>query len=163
MSAEADILAQITGFFDRIGIPWKSGQLKKPTALPGIRIKHGVLKFDPDKLQWPGDLLHEAAHIALAAPSARAEVCSRDTDPPAEEMAAMAWSYAAALACGIPPEVVFHEGGYQTGGAHLMAQYATGGGYGVPMLYWYRMTREFPQITSWLREVEDPTAALSQP
>lgn len=161
MSDAADITARITAFLDRIGIPWEKVELEEETLLPGIRAEAGVLKFDPARLQWPGDLLHEAAHIALAAPSQRAGFCSRPKDPPAEEMAALAWSYAAALEAGVPPEIVFHEGGYEGGGAQLIEQYGTGGGYGVPMLQWYRMTHRFPHLHSWLREVEDPTAAFT--
>ena len=82
---------------------------------------------------------------------------------PADEMAALAWSYAAAIGCGIDPAIVFHEGGYKSGGAQLIAQYSTGFGAGVPMLQWYRMSPNFPSMISWLRVVEDPTAPTSQP
>lgn len=38
-----------------------------------------------------------------------------------EEIAAHAWSYAAAIECGIPPDIVFHEHGYQGSGARWQA------------------------------------------
>ncbi|MEY3897067.1 MAG: hypothetical protein RLZZ214_2588 [Verrucomicrobiota bacterium] len=162
MPAE-DVIARITGFLDEIGIPWTSTTLGEGEFLPGVRIENGVLQFDRDALLWPGDLLHEAGHIAVTAPSQRAALGGKLDVTPADEMAALAWSYAAAIGCGIDPAIVFHEGGYKSGGAQLIAQYATGFGAGVPMLQWYRMSPNFPSMISWLRVVEDPTAPTSQP
>jgi hypothetical protein len=150
----------ITGFLNRIGIPWAQATLTEEEFIPGIRLEGGVLKFDPDHLRWPGDLLHEAGHVAVSPPSQRALLDGKLQVAPADEMAALAWSFAAAVECGIEPTVVFHEGGYKSGGAQLAAQFSTGNGVGVPMLRWYRMTTDFPRMTSWLREVEDPTADL---
>ena len=158
-----DVISRITGFLDEIGIPWTCTPLDDGQFLPGVRIENGVLQFDRDTLRWPGDLLHEAGHIAVTAPSQRATLGGNLEVTPADEMAALAWSYAAAIGCGIDPAIVFHEGGYKSGGAQLVAQYATGFGAGVPMLQWYRMSPNFPSMISWLRVVEDPTAPTSQP
>lgn len=158
-----NVIDRITGFFDEIGIPWIATTLGEGEFLPGVRIENGVLQFDRDALLWPGDLLHEAGHIAVTAPSQRAALGGKLDVTPADEMAALAWSYAAAIGCGIDPAIVFHEGGYKSGGAQLIAQYATGFGAGVPMLQWYRMSPNFPSMISWLRVVEDPTAPTSQP
>lgn len=155
---EHPVIDQITAFLDRIGIPWSHASLTDSEFLPGIRIEEGVLKFDPEHIKWPGDLLHEAGHIAVTAPSQRLSLGGKLEVTPADEMAALAWSYAAAVECGIDPAIVFHEGGYKSGGQHLIAQFSTGNGVGVPMLNWYRMTSVFPQMNSWLRAVEDPTA-----
>ena len=155
---ETSVVDQITGFLDRIGIPWSHATLTDSEFLPGIRIEDGVLKFDPEHLSFPGDLLHEAGHIAVTPPSLRPSLGGKLEVMPADEMAALAWSYAAAVECGIDPAIVFHEGGYKSGGQHLISQFSTGGGVGVPMLSWYRMTSAFPRMNSWLREVEDPTA-----
>jgi hypothetical protein len=157
---QTTVTDRITGFLDRIGIPWAHASLSAEEFIPGIRLEGGVLKFDPDHLRWPGDLLHEAGHVAVAPPSQRALLEGKLEVGPADEMAALAWSFAAAMECGIEPAVVFHEGGYKSGGASLVAQFSTGNGAGVPMLRWYRMTTDFPRMTSWLRQVEDPTAAL---
>jgi hypothetical protein len=153
----------ITGFLDRISIPWKEMELSDEEFLPGVRVEGGIVLIDSKRLRWPGDILHEAGHIAVFPPSLRASVGGKLEVSPADEMAAMAWSYAAALECGIDPLVVFHEGGYRSGGAQLAAQYAAGQGPGVPMLRWYRMTENFPRMTTWLRELEDPTTEPSQP
>jgi hypothetical protein len=157
---EMPVVDQITTFLDQIGIPWSEAELSDTEFLPGIRLEAGVLKFDRSRLTWPGDLLHEAGHIAVTAPSQRANLGGNLEVGPANEMAALAWSYAAAIGCGIEPAIVFHEGGYKNGGSQLSDQFATGNGVGVPMLRWYRMTRNFPQMDSWLREIEDPTANL---
>ncbi len=154
---ESPVIGQITVFLDRIGIPWKEAELGDAEFLPGVRILDGVLAFDPAKLAWPGDLLHEAGHIAVTAPSLRAALDGKLEVTPGDEMAALAWSYAAALEAGIEPSVVFHEGGYKSQGEQLSAQYATGFGPGVPMLQWYRMTAAYPRMDHWLRQVEDPT------
>jgi len=70
---------------------------------------------------------------------------------PGEEMAAMAWSYAAALEIGMDPAIVFHSGGYLGGGANFMESYRRKPGIGVPMLQWFEMTEDFPVMTRWLR------------
>lgn len=150
---------KITRFFDETGIPWAYATLSDEEFLPGIRLENGVLQFDRERLRWPGDLLHEAGHLAVSPPSVRALLGAKLDVSPADEMAALAWSYAAAVACGIDPAVVFHEGGYKSGGRQLIEQFSSGNGVGVPMLRWYRMTTDFPCMISWLRAVEDPTAA----
>lgn len=155
---EAPVIDSITTFLDRIGIPWKESSLSDSEFLPGIRLESGVLHFDRSRLTWPGDLLHEAGHIAVAPPSKRDVLGGQIEVTAGEEMAALAWSYAAALECGIDPLIVFHEGGYKSGGEQLAAQFASGQGVGVPMLRWFRMTENFPRMSFWLRDLEDPSS-----
>lgn len=153
------IIERITGFLDRIGIPWARATLGDKEFLPGIRLEKGTLQFDEERLSWPGDLLHEAGHIATSPPSLRPLLTDKLEVTPADEMAALAWSYAAALACEIDPHIVFHEGGYKSDGPHLVAQFASGlppGGPGVPMLQWYGMTQTYPLMEHWLRQTENP-------
>ncbi len=149
----------MTAFLTELGVTCRYGSLEEPGFLPGVSIVEGGLVIDPDKLTWPGDVLHEAAHIALAPPSRRPALGGKLEVTPAEEMAALAWSYAAAVGAEVDPAVVFHEGGYRKGGAQLVEQFASGlppGGPGVPMLQWYGMTRSFPHMEHWLRASEDP-------
>jgi hypothetical protein len=155
----SELLHKMTAFLAERGIICRTETLAEPGFLPGLSIADGVLMIDPAQLQWPGDVLHEAAHIALAPPSRRAMLQGKLSISPAEEMAALAWSYAAAVAAEIDPLVIFHEGGYKNGGAELAELYASGlppGGPGVPMLQWWGMTTAFPQMKVWLRETEDP-------
>jgi len=160
IGASDQVISLITGFLDQIGIPWTKKSLSDDTFLPGVTVEEGTLKFDEQKLTWPGDLLHEAGHIATTPPSRRTTIGGKLDVSPAEEMATLAWSYAASLACGIDPHVVFHVGGYKQSGSDLVSCYASGlppGGPGVPMLQWYGMTRAFPIMDHWLRPNEDPT------
>ncbi len=82
---------------------------------------------------------------------------------PAEEMMAIAWSYAAAVHLRIDPAIVFHAAGYRGGGANLRDAFSRGGGVGVPMLQFYGMTFDrkraaeegvpaYPCMRYWLRE-----------
>lgn len=154
-----ELVDQICAWIRGIGLTVREKTLEQETFLPGLTIEDGALVYDPDKIQWPGDLLHEAGHLALTPEAGRASLHGKLTVTPAEEMAAMAWSYAAALDAGVGAEVVFHEGGYKNGGSQLAAHYASGsppGGPGVPMLQWYGMTTAFPKMTRWLR----PAAAV---
>ena len=156
------LVAQIIPFLERIGIPVAIEPVPEGSLLPGATVRGGTLVFDPDTLEWPGDLLHEAGHIAVSDPATRATQTEVSPDP-GEELAAMAWSYAAAIDLGIDPAHVFHAGGYQGGGENYLQSYANGGnGIGVPMLQYFGMSAEphqaaalgrapFPAMVRWLR------------
>jgi hypothetical protein len=149
-----ELIAKMEAWLNGIGVPVRHGALAEAGFLPGLAIENGALVVDAAGLEWPGDMLHEAAHIALTPSERRGTVDGKLDVPPAEEMAAIAWSYAASLALGMDPGVVFHEGGYKKGGAALLAQFASGqppGGPGVPILQWWGMTQNFPEMTLWLR------------
>lgn len=126
-----------------------------------MTVRRGALLVDPARLEWPGDLLHEAGHIAVTNPAARASLDEVASDP-AEEMAAIAWSYAAAVKIDLDPRIVFHDMGYRGGGAYLADAFLTTGPPGLPMLQWYGMTLDaraakqqnqpaFPHMLRWLR------------
>lgn len=149
---------RILDFLRGIGVPIEIGPLPAPTVLPGIDVRFGKLLIDPDRLGWPGDLLHEAGHIAVTDPAKRDTLEAIPHDP-GEEMAAIAWSYAAALAADVDPRLVFHEAGYRGGGGWIADNFAEGRFLGVPMLQWFGMARErgedgepaFPHMLRWLR------------
>jgi hypothetical protein len=154
-----ETIDHLAGFVRSLGLGVAFGDVADGSFLPGITISQGSVMIDRERLQWPGDILHEAAHVATSPPSRRGALDGKLSVTPAEEMAALAWSYAAAVQAGIDPHVVFHEGGYKNGGAHLVAQYASGlppGGPGAPMLQWWGMTNAFPKMNLWVRETEDP-------
>lgn len=150
-------LETIVAFVTSIGI-----EVRRVTIphgfLPGLAVERGTLCFDPERLEHPGDLLHEAGHIAVTAPAEHAAV---DTDP-GLEMAAIAWSWAAGVHLGLPPEVVFHEQGYRGGSRSIITAFQTGPAFGVPVLEWLGMTatgaraqaagvEPFPHMLRWLR------------
>lgn len=156
------LVARIVPFLEAIGIPLAIEPVPGDALLPGATVRGGTLVFDPEALEWPGDLLHEAGHIAVADPAVRTAQIEVSPDP-GEELAAMAWSYAAAIALEIDPAHVFHPGGYHGGGANYLESYSRGGaGIGVPMLQYYGMSAEphkaetltlppFPAMARWLR------------
>lgn len=153
-------LERILPFLAEIGLVVRERPLTAPTFLPGILIERGELVIDRARLAHPGDLLHEAGHIAVVVPSRRAALDADLHSTPAEEMAALAWSYAAAVHLGLDPAGVFHAAGYRGGAESLLTAFATGQGPGVPMLQWFGLTRAhadgsgaavFPRMSGWLR------------
>jgi hypothetical protein len=143
----------ITAFFAEIGLPFQFAELPGPTFLPGMAIQCGVLTIDREKLLDPGDLLHEAGHMAVL-PSADRAALDGDVGPDGGmEGAAIAWSYAAALHMGLPVEVVFHDDGYRGGAANICQNFAQRRFIGVPLLAWMDLTtaERFPAMDRWLR------------
>jgi hypothetical protein len=154
--------ARIVAFLREIGLEIQSGVVDGDTVLPGINVDRGVLIFDPVKLKFSGDLLHEAGHLAVKAPAERRQVTSDMSADPAEEMMAIAWSYAAAVHLQLRPDVVFHPEGYRGGSQSLMENFAAGRYLAVPMLQWLGMACEekqaketgvapYPRMIRWLR------------
>lgn len=122
------------------------------TFLPGLAIDCGRLVIDPAIASYPGDLLHEAGHLAVLDPERRHEAAAV-TDNGCDEMAAIAWSVAAAKACGIPLEVLFHPSGYKGESDNLIENFGEGRHFGVPLLAWWGLTTEaeFPAMQRWMR------------
>lgn len=155
------VTTQMLAFLDGIGIPVLIEALEEDTLLPAMTVRGGALVIDPARLTWPGDLLHEAGHIAVTDPAIRTTLCDVPSDP-AEEMAAIAWSYAAAVEIGIDLKIVFHDDGYRGGGDYLADAFTGGMFPGMPMLQWFGMTLDrrtaeergaapFPHMLRWLR------------
>jgi hypothetical protein len=152
------LVARITAFLAEAGIEVEPADLAdRECFLPGITVERGRLLYDRERLAWPGDLLHEAAHIALAPPEARprmtGDVAVPGVDPDVLEKAAVPWSYAAALAIGIDPALVFHGGGYLGKSEGLLRTFAVGVYPGAATLVDAGLTtRElYPRMARWLR------------
>jgi hypothetical protein len=64
----------IVNFLIHIGLEVRSSEIGERTFLPGIMIERGTLRIDKAKLKYPGDLLHEAGHLALMSPGRRSRV-----------------------------------------------------------------------------------------
>ncbi len=154
-----EMVRRIVGFLKEIGLAIECGAIASADFLPGIQmIPHG-LRIDADALLYPGDLLHEAGHLALRTPPQRTSE-PRATSDAAEEMGALAWSYAAAVHIGIDPQIVFHEHGYRGQASQLLHDYAHAKAVGLPYLWWIGMTTQplagqpsiYPRMLRWLRE-----------
>jgi hypothetical protein len=151
----------IRQFLAEIGIPTREAELTANTFLPGILIENGGLLLDPARLLYPGDLLHEAGHLAVTPAAERAQLSGnvmagkpeqQGTD--GDEIVAMLWSYAAARAIGVPAEVVFHPAGYRNANTWILGNFRQGIYPGLPLLVWMGLTTTngFPHMTRWLRE-----------
>jgi hypothetical protein len=156
------LLARMVDFLVRIGLPVRMQALEAASFLPGVAIEHGVLIVDEAALTYPGDLLHEAGHLAVAPPADRAAMHKAVGADPAEEMMALSWSYAAARHLDIDPAVVFHPHGYKGGSQGLLGEYEQGRYLALPMLQWCGMAYDksraeaegaepFPVMQRWLR------------
>jgi hypothetical protein len=155
------VLERIFRFFDKISIQYNFTEIETETFLPGIQIKNGVLQIDLQKLKYPGDLLHEAGHIAVTKSEERKvlsdNVIENNTEKAGDEMAVLLWSYAAAKKIGLAPEIVFHEDGYKGEAIWLREQFEGKNYMGLPLLQWMGLTDvegkdAFPKMKAWLRE-----------
>lgn len=153
---DAPELDAILDFLRGIGLTVVAGQVPVDALLPAMTVQRGALLYAPAQRGHVGDLLHEAGHLAVTDPAQR-DTLAQVGDDPAEEMAAIAWSYAAAMAIGVPIGTLFHAD-YKGGPDSLIAAFASGSFIGLPMLqYWGMAARgdgdgaRFPAMRAWLR------------
>jgi hypothetical protein len=155
------LLNGILRFLTGIGFQIKRMELNQRTFLPGISVDCGTIVIDESKLLYPGDLLHEAGHLAVIPAERRMRAQNDIGKKAAEEMMAIAWSYAALIHLELDPSVVFHEGGYRGGSAALIDNFTNGRFIGVPMLQWIGLTadakraneqgiRPYPNMIKWI-------------
>jgi hypothetical protein len=139
------VTASIVDFVRSIGLPVVRGALDDTAFLPGLALKGGGIVIDETRLLYPGDILHEAGHLAVMPLEKRAQTQGRLVADGGEEMGAIAWSYAAALHIGLDPAVLFHPAGYKEGAHSLLENFAAGRYVGVPYLQWLGLTLEPPR------------------
>jgi hypothetical protein len=167
-----DLVAnQIIDWLRTIGVTVRIAPLACDTFLPGVTLEPGGLIVDPGSLLYPGDLLHEAGHLATMTPSDRASTGPNAGSDMGDEIAAQTWSYAAAIHLGLPPETVFHPTGYHDSAVRLIEIYRDGKA-GVPLLQWMGLTLDpthaaaqslqpYPHMLRWLRETPDPSQIVN--
>ena len=61
----------IAMFLAEIGLTVRSGDICGQMFVPGIQINYGALLIDEAQLSYPGDILHEAGHLAVMPPDRR--------------------------------------------------------------------------------------------
>ena len=153
-------IARIVAFLNGIGIPTAEATLDEDTVLPAMTVRNGTILYDPARLERPGDLLHEGGHIAVTDPALRSTIGDFAAAPTAQgdEMAATAWSWAAAIAAGLDPRVAFHPDAYRGEGEWLQETFAQGHYIGLPLLRYYGLARfpnqdgeQYPAMIKWLR------------
>lgn len=158
---------RIAGFLTGIGIEVESTRLQGDGFLPGILVERGRLLVDEAKLVYPGDLLHEAGHLAVAPRDERSslsgEVIIPGADMDAIEAQATAWAYAAVVHLGLEPAVLFHAGGYRGKSERLIYTYTAGvypGAYGLQLAGMTAMgetarhlaVAPYPHMLKWVRD-----------
>lgn len=153
----------MAAFLAGIGIPVLAAELTGRCFVPGIRLDRGRLLVDEARLAHPGDLLHEGGHVAVMTPAVRAGRAVDASHDMGDEIAAIAWSWAALTHLGLAPEVVFHPEGYKGASPWLIETFRAGHAPGLPLLQWMglafderaaagRGAAPFPHMRRWLRE-----------
>ncbi|MBX7183601.1 MAG: hypothetical protein K1Y01_00505 [Vicinamibacteria bacterium] len=160
-------LERISSFLKSIGVEVTEGPVAPSALLPGVDIVNGGIVYDPDRLTWPGDLLHEAGHIAVVPAVLRRDLGGKLGEDVmaahAGEAEATAWAWAAVVAIGLDPAVLFHEGGYQGRSQGLAFSYSIGSYPGAGGLIANGMALSasdaakqglapYPHLVRWLRE-----------
>lgn len=157
MNYNREILEIITNFLNSINIIVIEKKLIYQTFLPGLQINGNTICFDREKLMYPGDILHEAGHIAVAEENIRPIIGTskiEDTWPTdGEEIAAILWSYAASYHLKLDLNIVFHTNGYKNDSKWLIKQFDNKNYIGLNLLEWMNLCKkeDFPIMRKWLR------------
>jgi hypothetical protein len=154
-------------FLHTIGIETTFRQIGAEGFLPGFLIQNGVIIIDKDKLEHPGDILHEAGHVAVIPSADRHRLTEKSIierkDREVEEMMAIAWSYAASIYLDIDPSFVFHEEGYRGGSSYITESCSKKEYFGLNLLQSIGLTMNekkaqraqvlaYPHMIKWLRD-----------
>lgn len=157
---------KIIRFLNEIGIPVIERELPADCFLPGLALEKNTILMDSGRLKFPGDLLHEAGHLAVTPPDQRRLAGTDQMNPQwpedGDEIAAILWSYAALRFLDLKLEVVFHEHGYKGQSKWLIDSFNSGNYIGLPLLEWMGLChgpekagktgdKPFPNMIKWLR------------
>ncbi|AEA44415.1 hypothetical protein [Fluviicola taffensis] len=154
---------KIICFIQEIGIQVVETELPDDCFLPGLAIEKNTILLDSERLKFPGDLLHEAGHLAVTEAELRPLIGTNEMDPEwpsdGDELAAILWSYAALKHLGLEPEVVFHPDGYKNESEWLIQQFQNGNYIGLPLFKWMGFCsssekgteKPYPHMLKWLR------------
>ena len=149
--------ATIIQFLHSININVVEKELPKDCFLPGLSILGNTVLIDPKQLTHPGDILHEAGHIAVTENKKRDLIGSKEmaaTWPTeGEEIAAILWSFSACTHLKLPLDIVFHPNGYKGNSKWLMEQFNNNNYIGLPLLAWMDLCsiEAFPSMKKWVR------------
>ena len=162
-SNDEQIIRQITNFLQEIGIDVIETELDDNCFLPGLSLKATAVLVDRKRLKYPGDLLHEAGHIAVTEAELRpligSEQMPQEWPDGGNEMSTILWSYAAALHLQLPLDVVFHPNGYKGQSDWITEEFKKGNFIGIHLFEWMGFCdqksetekQQFPHLKKWLR------------
>jgi len=163
---EPALLDKCVEFLNDIGIETTYRKISNKSFLPGLLINNGMIIIDKEVLEHPGDILHEAGHIAVVPAIDRPRLSERNIitrkNRESEEIMAIAWSYAACIHLLIDPFFVFHEEGYRGGRDYITDSCRLKNYVGLSMLERIGLTinekkarqlnvPSYPHMTRWLR------------
>lgn len=159
-------IQKVLSFLNEIGIAVIEKELEE-TFLPGLSLGPNCIYIDFDKLLYPGDILHEAGHLAVTTAVQRKVVGTKEMSPDwptqAEEIGTILWSFAALNHLQLPLEFVFHPNGYKNASDWFISNFSTQSYIGLPFLEWVglclsedRAIKEgkpaFPAMLKWMRD-----------
>lgn len=153
-------------FLKSIGIKIIEKELDENTFLPGLMLGNNTIYVDYSKLKYPGDILHEAGHIAVTVPHERVMIgtdeISEKWPTQSDEIVAILWSFAAATHLELPLDYVFHEHGYKGQSDWFIENFTANNYIGLPLLQWFGMAYSnedslnpiyaFPTMKHWMRQ-----------
>lgn len=166
IAAQQKELEKAIDFLTEIGIKVIEKDLPETTFLPGLELGSNIIYVDYKKLKYPGDILHEAGHIAVTSPAERlligTDEISETWPVQGEEIAAILWSFAVADHLGLPLEFIFHKDGYKGHSEWYIDNFKNGNYIGLPLLQWLKMAYSnddienqekpaFPAMQHWMR------------
>ena len=154
------LVTKLATFVQSLGIEVRACPIDWKTQFPGLEIRAGAVLVDESQLIHPGNILHEAGHLAVHDPAKRSH--PKFSPSKGEELGALAWSYAAVVHLGLGAELVFYPGSYHDWDTALLENFAEGRYVGVPMLQRYGMAVEprlapergvepYPHMLRWIR------------
>jgi len=159
-------IKKVLKFLNEIGIDVIEKEVNE-SFLPGLSLGPNCIYVDYDKLLYPGDILHEAGHLAVTTSSERNKVGTSEMSPEwptqAEEIGAILWSFAAVNHLQLPLEFVFHPNGYKNASEWFISNFNDENYIGLPFLEWIGITlskdralkegkEAFPAMQKWLRD-----------
>jgi hypothetical protein len=160
-------LEKVLFFLNDIGIDIVEKELEETTFLPGLALGSNCIYVDFEKLLYPGDILHEAGHLAITSASERelvgTDFMPKDWPTQGDEIGAILWSYAAVCHLELPLEFVFHPNGYKNNSDWFISNFSSGNYIGLPYLEWAGLSlsanratieekKAFPIMQKWLRD-----------
>ncbi|MEQ8909056.1 MAG: hypothetical protein RIC95_07680 [Vicingaceae bacterium] len=164
ISSKEKLVQQALDFLTEIGISAEKALLTDTEFLPGLKVYKGKILYDENRLLYPGDILHEAGHIAITPKVERTKIgtakMAKDWPSEGDEIATICWSYAAAKHIDFPIEALFHDNGYKNDALWLKEQFLNGSYIGLPLLEWMGLCESqsesdfeaFPKMKKWLRD-----------
>lgn len=157
MNNNQNIIELIVNFLQSINISVIEQELPNDTFLPGLSLYGNSILVDIEKLKHPGDLLHEAGHLAVTEEKIRPHIGTSKMDDnwptDGDEIATILWSYAASCFLNLDLEIVFHPNGYKNESEWLIEQFNNKNYIGLPLLKWMSLCNkeEFPKMKKWIR------------